>query len=89
MPSRTSPRFAPDRPASGPSKLRASVPAPAPEPDYEDDDMDSDVDENNAELARYAPRHLDEPWAYAFQVNIFFPSVAPLASSLSRRLPRF
>ncbi|KAJ7447870.1 hypothetical protein B0H11DRAFT_2081838 [Mycena galericulata] len=66
MPTRTSPRFASDISSSGPSKLRATVPA---EPIEQLDDTDSDVDENNASLARYAPRHLDEPWEYIFQPN--------------------
>ncbi|KAJ6509119.1 hypothetical protein DFH09DRAFT_1199177 [Mycena vulgaris] len=62
MPSRTSRSTS----ASGPSKpRRAAAPAPAA---YEDT-ADSDVDENNAALARYEPRHLDDPFAYSFQPN--------------------
>ncbi|KAJ7139229.1 hypothetical protein C8R44DRAFT_867395 [Mycena epipterygia] len=74
MPSRTSPRHASAAvdldlsAASGPSKPWRAA-AHAPEPDYDDDDMDSDGDENNAALAHYEPRHLEDPWAYTFQPN--------------------
>lgn len=74
MPSRTSPRHTSaavdlDLTAtSGPSKPWRAA-AHAPDPDY-DEDMDSDGDENNAALAHYEPRHLEDPWAYTFQVNL-------------------
>ncbi|KAJ7612574.1 hypothetical protein FB45DRAFT_866728 [Roridomyces roridus] len=79
MPTRTSPRLS-ARTASaarpGPSKLRRrrALPPPSPESAYDvemdDHDSNSDAaDENIAALARYAPRHLDEPWAYVFQPN--------------------
>ncbi|KAJ7630184.1 hypothetical protein FB45DRAFT_1058241 [Roridomyces roridus] len=85
MPTRTSPRLSARTASAarpGPSKLRHRAhPPPSPEPAYDvemdDDDGDehdndsdaADENVNTAALARYAPRHLDEPWAYVFQPN--------------------
>ncbi|KAF7340316.1 hypothetical protein MVEN_01950700 [Mycena venus] len=57
---------------SGPSKPRRATRATtlaAPKPEDFDEDMNSDDDENSAPLAHEQPRHLDDPWMYAFQPN--------------------